>query len=118
MLWIVAAALVLALVAAGWWFLVRDDGSDADRASDGSGQSAQESEPAAEDGVDVAGRASAKAPETAPPNEDVNGDQVSYDASNMLDGVPETAWRARRRRARAWSSPSRCASRPSCTRSG
>ena len=23
----------------------------------------------------------------------MNGDQVSYDASNMLDGVPETAWR-------------------------
>ena len=42
----------------------------------------------------MAGRASAKAPKTAPPNEDVNGDQVSYDASNMLDGVPETAWRA------------------------
>ena len=35
-----------------------------------------------------------RAPETAPPNEDVDGDQVSYDASNMLDGVPETAWRA------------------------
>ena len=40
------------------------------------------------------GDASAKAPRTAPPNEDVNGDQVSYDASNMLDGVPDTAWRA------------------------
>ena len=42
----------------------------------------------------MAGRATARAPETAPPNQDVDGDQVSYDASNMLDGVPETTWRA------------------------
>ena len=89
-LWIFAAALVLALVTAGWWFLVRDDGSDP-TADD---NSSQESETTSPDGVEVAGRASVKAPETAPPNEDVNGDQVSYDASNMLDGVADTAWRA------------------------
>ena len=95
MLWILAAALVLVLVTAGWWFLVRDDGSRPDR------RRRQQRPvlpgrpgPSSEDGVDVAGRASAKAPKTATPNEDVNGDQVSYDASNMLDGVPDTAWRA------------------------
>ncbi len=66
--------------------------SDPSADDDGNGQSTQE--PASKDGIDVAGRASAKAPETATPNEDVNGDQVSYDASNMLDGVPDTAWRA------------------------
>ncbi len=92
-LWILAAALVLVLVAAGWWFLVRDDGSDPAANDGGSSPSAQESG-TREDGVDVAGRASAKAPKTATPNEDVNGDQVSYDASNMLDGVLDTAWRA------------------------
>ncbi len=92
-LWVLAAAVVLALVTAGWWFLVRDDGSDPS-AEDTTGQSPQKSETAGQDGVDVAGRASAKAPRTAPPNEDVNGDQVSYDASNMLDGVATTAWRA------------------------
>ena len=92
-LWVLVAALVLVLVTAGWWFLVRDDGKDP-TAEDSAGQSPQKSESAGQDGVDVAGRASAKAPTTAPPNEDVNGDQVSYDASNMLDGVPETAWRA------------------------
>jgi hypothetical protein len=91
-LWILAAALVLVLVAAGWWFLVRDDGSGATD-SGGGAPSASGSQTSAK-GTDVAGRASAKAPETAPPNVDVNGDQVSYDASNMLDGVPETAWRA------------------------
>ena len=91
-LWILAAALVIVLVAVGWWFLVRDDGTGP---TDGPGndQSASGSQTPAQDGTDVAGRASAKAPKTAPPNEDVNGDQVSYDASNMLDGVPETAWR-------------------------
>ena len=92
-LWVLAAALVLVLITAGWWFLVRDDGSDS-TAEDGSGQSTQESEDSSKEGVDVAGRASVKAPRTAKPNEDVNGDQVSYDASNMLDGVPDTAWRA------------------------
>jgi hypothetical protein len=91
-LWILAAALVLVLVGAGWWFLVRDhdSGHAADR---GTGGSASGSPTAEQDGVDVASRASAKAPKTAKPNQDVNGDQVSYDASNMLDGVPETAWR-------------------------
>ena len=93
MLWVLVAALVLVLVTAGWWFLVRDDGSDP-AADDTGGRSPQASDTDREDGVEVAGRASAKAPRTAPPNEDVNGDQVSYDASNMLDGVPETAWRA------------------------
>ena len=91
-LWILATALVLALVAAGWWFLVRDDGSDP--AGNDTADSAKSAQSDAPEGQDVAGRASAKAPRTAEPNEDVNGDQVSYDASNMLDGVPETAWRA------------------------
>ena len=89
-LWILAAALVLVLVAAGWWFLVRDDGSGS--ASDQGGTGTTQTAPASK-GEDVARQASAKAPRTAPPNTDVNGDQVSYDASNMLDGVPETAWR-------------------------
>ena len=93
-LWILAAAMVLVVVAAGWWFLVRDDGTETASDRPGSSPSAQGSDAGAGEGTDVAGRASAKAPETAPPNQDVDGDQVSYDASNMLDGVPETAWRA------------------------
>ena len=89
--WILTAVAVLALVMAGWWFLVRDDGSEQAR-DGGTGSSDASASGAA--GSDVAGRASVKAPKTAPPNQDVNGDQVSYDASNMLDGVPETTWRA------------------------
>lgn len=93
--WILTAVAVVALVMAGWWFLVRDDGSD--EARDGGGSdtgSADASQTGTAEGIEVAGRASAKAPTTASPNQDVNGDQVSYDASNMLDGVPETTWRA------------------------
>jgi hypothetical protein len=93
-LWILTAALVLVLVAAGWWFVVRDDGSAKAPDPGGSPSAGQGSPSSAVEGTDVAGRAAARAPRTAPPHADVNGDEVSYDASNMLDGVPETAWRA------------------------
>jgi hypothetical protein len=93
-LWILVAALALVLVGAGWWFFVRDTGADQAADSGGTNPSASGSQTSTQDGTDVARRASAKAPKTAPPNQDVNGDQVSYDASNMLDGVPDTAWRA------------------------
>lgn len=93
-LWILVAALVLVLIGAGWWFLVGNDGSDsADRGS-GTGNDSSTSQSSSSDPrEDVARSASAQAPRTAPPNQDVNGAQVSYDASNMLDGNPETAWR-------------------------
>uniref|UniRef100_UPI001878392A NADase-type glycan-binding domain-containing protein n=1 Tax=Nocardioides lijunqiniae TaxID=2760832 RepID=UPI001878392A len=42
---------------------------------------------------DVATRASAKVPATAPPNTDVEGNLVRFEARNMLDGVPTTCWR-------------------------
>jgi hypothetical protein len=92
--WILVAALVLVLLAAGWWFFVRDDGAGSANDPAGAGPSAHDDRTGtATKDTDVAARAAVKAPRTAPPNEDVNGDQVSYDASNMLDGVPETAWR-------------------------
>ncbi|MDO9496993.1 MAG: discoidin domain-containing protein, partial [Nocardioides sp.] len=43
--------------------------------------------------TDVAGTANASVPRTAPPNTDVNGNLVRYEARNMLDGVPTTCWR-------------------------
>jgi len=45
------------------------------------------------DVVDLTRGASASAPETARPNLDLTGDLVRYEASNLLDGVPSTAWR-------------------------
>lgn len=41
----------------------------------------------------VSSRATATVPRTAPANQDVNGNQVRYDARNMLDGVGTTCWR-------------------------
>ena len=88
-----AALVALAVLAAGayavWAFVL-----DKDAAPPGSQATHS---PAETTGgptpVDVARQATAAAPETAPPSEDVDGQLVSYDASNMLDGVPETAWR-------------------------
>ena len=93
-LWILVAALVLVLVGAGWWFLVRDDGTRRDRGR----TAAPASRPRAPRPRPRRASTSPAGPRPRPPaprrpNEDVNGDQVSYDASNMLDGVPETAWR-------------------------
>jgi hypothetical protein len=42
---------------------------------------------------DVARLATAQVPATAPPNQDLSGNMVRYEARNMLDGVPETCWR-------------------------
>ena len=88
---IVGAVVVLAAVVAGAWFLGNAlGGDDEPTAQEPSGSV---SEPTAE-AVDHTAEASAEAPRTAPPNQDVDGNPTSYDASNMLDGVPETAWRA------------------------
>jgi hypothetical protein len=43
--------------------------------------------------TDVATTATATVPRTAPPNTDVDGNLVRYEARNMLDSVPTTCWR-------------------------
>ncbi|MEO9324696.1 hypothetical protein ABFT23_14475 [Nocardioides sp. C4-1] len=42
---------------------------------------------------DVTTEARVVTPVTAPPGQDVRGNPVRYDADNMLDGRPDTAWR-------------------------
>lgn len=49
--------------------------------------------PADGDPTDVARFATPIVPATAPPSEDGAGNAVRYEGRNMLDGVPETAWR-------------------------
>lgn len=49
--------------------------------------------PAPAGSEEVTTTASVSVPETAPPNQDVDGNPVDYAAPNMLDGVPETCWR-------------------------
>lgn len=87
---VLAALALLALAAYALWAFVLDpdDPTPNAQASDRPAETSEGPTP-----TDVAARATAEAPETAPPNEDVDGQLVSYDASNMLDGVTETAWR-------------------------
>jgi hypothetical protein len=89
-LWGLAAVVVLAVVGTGWWFLARDTG---DQAPVASGSSPSSSASAGGKGTDVAGDATASAPKSAPPNEDVDGQRTTYVAANMVDGKLDTAWR-------------------------
>ena len=43
--------------------------------------------------VDLTREVDATAPRTAPPSRDSSGNPVTYEAGQMLDGVPETCWR-------------------------
>lgn len=105
----VAGAVLAATALLGAWMLAADD--DPGRASDpaptasasASGEPDEEAtpderpgseEPPAEAGPqDVARSATVEVPATAPPNQDTSGNQVRYEARQMLDGVPATCWR-------------------------
>ena len=71
-----------------------DDGSTGSEPSSASenpsGQNAEKKDlPPGE----LAALASVTVPDTAPPNQDVSGNPVTYAGANMLDGVAETCWR-------------------------
>jgi hypothetical protein len=107
--WAAGAVVLLLMTLIGVWLLLSggDDGSpaaDDTTASDTTEPSPDTSEPEPSDeggqGTGSAGKpedisrtATASAPKTAPPGEDVDGNVVRFDARQMLDGVPETAWR-------------------------
>ena len=116
--WALAAVFLLLVAAGGAWLLLApgDDTSAADTPAAETTQSQATTDPAtasteaaetpsptpepspietipAGDPVDVAAQASAQAPSTAPANEDVAGNPVTYVAGNMLDGLPDTCWR-------------------------
>lgn len=97
----VAVALVL-VAGLGGWLLTRGDGDDgstaSDTPSDSPRPSGQQSEPpssAAPTSLpgELAGQSDVVVPATAPPNQDVSGNPVTYAGANMLDGVPDTCWR-------------------------
>ncbi|GAW51380.1 MULTISPECIES: NADase-type glycan-binding domain-containing protein [unclassified Nocardioides] len=100
--WVAVAAVLVLVAGLGVWLLTDDDGSTAtdpgpDRspsASHSSSTSPRTSAPG--DPVpagDVTAESTAQVPATAPPNQDVQGNPVDFEAANMLDGVPETCWR-------------------------
>ncbi len=94
--------LLLAVIAAmiGWTFgsgspssPPTSDESDPAAATDSGASPSPSSSPLPSDAADITAAATAAAPDTAPPNQDINGDAVTYDAVHMLDGNPATAWR-------------------------
>jgi hypothetical protein len=94
-LWGAAAAALVLVVVLGIALLTADDGppSTGDEPTtpgtfgSGSGEGSG-------GGVgNLAAVASVEVPATAGPGQDVAGNPVTYDGENMLDGVPETAWR-------------------------
>lgn len=95
-----AVAVVLSLVAGlGLWLLIRSGDDDTTAASETpassqepSGQTSERPGPDLPPG-ELASRASVTVPDTAPANQDVSGNPVTFTGANMLDGVPETCWR-------------------------
>jgi hypothetical protein len=111
MLWFVAVGLALVLVATvGAFLLMGGDDPEPGKAADPgpTEHSSTATEPTTPttpssstppattppgQPQNVAALASVSVPATAPPNQDVSGNQVRYDGRNMLDGVPATCWR-------------------------
>lgn len=92
--WLALGALVvLALVLGVWLLLHGGRSSQPDRSGAAApGVGAPDGATGTTDPTDVASTATASAPVTRAPGQDTQGNQTSYDASNMLDGDPKTAW--------------------------
>jgi len=80
---VAAAAVVVCVVAWTLGVAARDGGSGS-----GTPESVAPGEL-----TDLTRGATASASSTAPPRQDLDGDMVRYEPSNLLDGVPSTAWR-------------------------
>jgi hypothetical protein len=89
--WVLGAVVALVVLVLGGWLLGRALGGDDAPADDSTAGASSEAD---QEPVDHTADAEAEAPRTAPSTADVDGNPTSYGASNMLDGVPETAWRA------------------------
>lgn len=109
-----AGAVALALVAAVGVVLLLGGGDDEPEADPPAGSTSPSAPPSATPSTtpsttpsatptetstdpgeltDVAATATAAVPRTAPPNTDVDGNLVRYEARHLLDGVPTTCWR-------------------------
>lgn len=66
---------------------------DQGSASPDEGTGSEESPTGVGKRVQLAAGASVAAPDTAPPTTDLDGNLVAYEASQMIDGNPSTAWR-------------------------
>lgn len=110
--WLVVAAVLVVVAVLGVRLLLGGGGDDAAPAAEETRQSGNgpgskptkepTSEPTKEKKPDKAGSgktgdvapsARIEVPATAPPNQDVSGDTVTYEAGNMVDGRADTCWR-------------------------
>ena len=101
--WAVGFVAIVLVSAFGIGMLTRDDepapaGGSADttrspKPHSPAPSSASPTDQSGTEGDDVASLATAIVPATAPPNQDLQGNMVRYEARNMLDGVAETCWR-------------------------
>lgn len=108
--WVAALTGLLLVALVGAWLFFSGAGDDPSPAAVGSASptpSLQPSspargkpskaprppKPAQARAVDLTRKVEATAPRTAPPSTDSSGHPVTYEASQMLDGVPETCWR-------------------------
>lgn len=105
--WIASGLAAMLLLGAGGWTLLRGSDSEPDlpaRAGPAPGPSTPTTDPDAPETddsgqddqtnpLDLTRLASASPPSTASPSRDVQGNAVRYEAFNMLDGQPDTAWR-------------------------
>ena len=109
--WVVGAVVLVGLVVVLLQLVESDDvedptavetatsaaPADTDEASPSEEEAPEEEAPEAPRGVgkrlDLAGAASFAVPATAPPTKDFDGNLVAYEADQMHDGNPATAWR-------------------------
>lgn len=92
-MWLVLGLLVVGALALGAWLLLHDGSSTTARQGRPTSTAGASGEADAATGAEGAGAtATASAPVTRPPGVDTAGNKTSYDASNMLDGDPTTAW--------------------------
>jgi hypothetical protein len=85
--WLVLALLVVGALVLGSWLLLRGGSSSPEAHRSGASASS-----APGSAGDAAATATAKAPVTRAPGVDTQGNRTSYDAANMVDGDPTTAW--------------------------
>ena len=92
--WAAGAAVLLLVLVLGSWLVVGGDGAEPPAGAGGqAGQDGNGAAGSSGGAVDVVREATPQVPATAPPNQDLQGNMVRYEARNMLDGVPTTCWR-------------------------
>lgn len=90
--WAAGAAVLLLVLVLGSWLVLGGDDTEPP-AGAGDQQGGHGSAGSSGGAVDVVREATPQVPATAPPNQDLQGNMVRYEARNMLDGVPTTCWR-------------------------